>query len=100
MLDRSQNRGRPAPRRAPPPSVLFAKWPPDDDDVPAGPPMPAGGGGGGGSYDGDFKRGRFSPIAIVIGLLCVVGLGIFIYFGVKSEGEKLTAEQIAKEKRN
>jgi HEAT repeat protein len=97
MLDRSQNRARPAPRRPPPPSVLFAKWPPDDDSLPAGPPVPAGGGA---ADDGNFKRGRVSPVAILVGLLLAAGLALFLYFGVKSEGDKLTAEQIAKEKRN
>jgi HEAT repeat protein len=100
MLDRSQNRRAPAPRRAPPPSVLFAKWPPDDDDMPAGPPVPAGGGSGGSGEDGNFKRGRFNPIAIAIGLALVALFGAFLYFGVKSDAEKLTTEQIAKEKRN
>jgi HEAT repeat protein len=99
MLDRSQNRRAPAPRRPPPPSVLFAKWPPDDDDVPAGPPVRAGGGGGS-SDDGNFKRGRFNPIAVAIGVALVLLFAGFLYFGVKTDGEKLTTEQIAKEKRN
>src|SRR5690606_9516065 len=83
MLDSNQpDPTLPAQRPAvfPPPSALekvnAAKWPPDDDDdVPAAPP--AGGGGGvpsGGGYDGgdgNFKRGRFKPIAVIVGLLRV-----------------------------
>ena len=102
MLDRSQS---PKPVRRKPPSILFAKWPPDDDDVPAGPagpPAPAGGGGGGGSIgdEGNFKKGRFGVLAVALGALIVVAFGVFMYMGVKSEGEKLTVEQIAKEKKN
>jgi len=100
MLDRSQTpqKGRPTP----PPSILFAKWPPDDDDIPAGPPAAASGGGsgGGGADDGNFKRGRVGPLAVVFGLLLAVGLGGFLWMGAKSEGDKLTIEQIAKEKKN
>jgi HEAT repeat protein len=99
MLDRSQTPQK--GRRTPPPSILFAKWPPDDDDVPAGPPAAAAGGGGGGSADdGNFKRGRVSPLAIGFALLLAVGLAVFLYMGAKSEGEKLTIEQIATEKKN
>jgi HEAT repeat protein len=102
MLDRSQTPQK-SPRNRPPsiPSILFAKWPPDDEDIPAGPPAPAGGGGGGGpSDDGNFKRGRVGPLAVLVGLLLVVGFGVFMYLGAKSEGDKLTIEQIAKEKKN
>ena len=99
MLDRSQRRERPEGRRTPPPSIQFAKWPPDDDDVPAGPPA-GGAGGGGAADDGNFKRGRVSPIAILVGFLIVAGGAGALYMGAKSEGEKLTVEQIAKEKKN
>jgi HEAT repeat protein len=97
MLDRSQTPRRPEGRRTPPPSILFAKFPPDDADLPAGPPAPAGGGA---ADDGNFKRGRFSPVAIVVALLIAVGAAGAIYFGVQSEGEKLTVQQIADEKKN
>ena len=100
MLDRSQRRERPEGRRAPPPSIQFAKWPPDDDDVPAGPPAPQGRGGGGGDDDGNFKRGRVSPISIIVALLLAMGISGAIYMGLKTEGEKLTVEQISKEKKN
>ncbi len=98
MLDRSQTPQKGS--RKPPPSILFAKWPPDDDDLPAGPPAPAGGGGGGFADDGNFKRGRVSPLAIIVGLLIVLGGAGALYMGAKSEGDKLTIEQIAKEKKN
>ena len=100
MLDRSQKprTQKPLRRPTPPPSILFAKWPPDDGDLPAGPPVPAGGGGGG--DESDFKRGRVSVAAVVVGLLLAVGLAVFLYMGAKSEGEKLTVEQISKEKKN
>jgi HEAT repeat protein len=97
MLDRSQRRERPDGRRAPPPSIQFAKWPPDDDDVPAGPPAPMSPGGG---DDGNFKRGRVSPVSIIVALLLVAGIAGAVYMGVKSEGERLTVEQISKEKKN
>jgi HEAT repeat protein len=94
MLDR---REKPTgQRRTPPPSILFAKWPPDDNDLPAAPPAPAGGGFDAG--DGNFKRGRALPFILVT--LLAVALGGAVWFGMKSEGEKLTVEQIAKEKKN
>jgi HEAT repeat protein len=100
MLDRSQTPHK-GPRKSPP-AVLFAKWPPDDDDLPAAPPAPAGGapGGGGAADDGDFKRGRVAPLAIAVGLLLVIVFGVFMYLGAKSEGDKLTVEQITNEKKN
>ncbi|MFT3767175.1 MAG: HEAT repeat domain-containing protein [Minicystis sp.] len=96
MLDRSQKPTRPARHRTPPPSVLFAKWPPDDGDIPAGPPAPAGGGFDPG--DGNFKRGRALPVVLFLGLLAV--LGGAVYMGIKSDGERLTVEQVQKEKKN
>jgi HEAT repeat protein len=100
MLDRSQTPR--ADKKTPRASILFAKWPPDDDDMPAGPPAPAGGGAGGPPIpeDGNFKRGRVGPIAIILGIVLAVGFGIFMFLGAKSEGDKLTVEQIAKEKKN
>jgi HEAT repeat protein len=103
MLDRSQTPQR-APRKQPP-SIFFAKWPPDDDDLPAAPPAGSGGAGGAppgpiGGDEGDFKRGRVAPIAIALGLLLVIVFGVFMYLGAKSETDKLSVEQIAKEKKN
>jgi len=83
------------------PLVNFAKWPPDDD----GPAMPMGGGGvpAGGGYDsgdGNFKKGRTAPIAILIGVLAVGGLGAFLALGAKQDAAKLTVEQGEAEKKN
>jgi HEAT repeat protein len=84
----------------PPPRVDFAKWPPDDD----GPGMPAGGGGvpAGGGYgggDGNFKKGSIAPIAILVGVLAVGGLGAFLAMGAKQEAAKLSIEQGEAEKK-
>ena len=117
MLERpTEQRTPPAPRppRAAPPSSLrlppsrvtrkkgrldFAKWPPDDSDLPAGPPAPAGGGGMM-ADDGNFKRGRFNPVVVIIGILIVAGFVAAIWLGVLSQGNKLTPQQIADEKKN
>jgi HEAT repeat protein len=90
-------------RRPRPPAVVdLAKWPPDDGDVPAGPPgggVPAGGGSFGGG-DGNFKKGRFSPVAILVGVLAVAGLGGFLAFGMKQDAERLTVEQAEQQKKS
>jgi HEAT repeat protein len=82
------------------PKLDFAKWPPDDD----GPGFPAGGGvpagGGYDSGDGNFKRGRTAPIAILIGVLAVGGLGAFLALGAKQDAAKLSVEQGETEKKN
>ncbi|HYJ07363.1 MAG TPA: HEAT repeat domain-containing protein, partial [Polyangiaceae bacterium] len=84
-----------------PPRVDFAKWPPDDG-VPGG--LPAGGGvpagGGYGSDDGNFKKGRTAPIAILIGVLAVGGFAAFMAMGAKQEATKLSVEQGEAEKKN
>ncbi|HVY46315.1 MAG TPA: HEAT repeat domain-containing protein, partial [Minicystis sp.] len=98
MLDRRQNTPERDSGKNLPPSLWAAKFPPDDEPVGGGvPPAP---GGAGFADDGNFKRGRFSPIAVVIALLLVVGGGAALYLGMKSEGEKMTQEAIAKEKKN
>lgn len=85
----------------PPPRVDFAKWPPDDD-MPGAPPAGGGvpAGGGYGSDDGNFKKGRTAPIAILIGVLAVGGLGAFLALGAKQEAAKLSVEQGEAEKKN
>jgi len=88
MLDRHETPRKPG-RKAPPPSVLFAKFPPDDGDLPAAPPA---GGGGGYADDGNFKRGRFSPVAILVAILLAVGGAAALYFGFLAEKEKMTVE--------
>ncbi|AUX27634.1 hypothetical protein SOCEGT47_082300 [Sorangium cellulosum] len=104
MLDRPNlSRENPAgPRgRRPPPGLLAAKWPPDDDDLggPGAPPAP-GGGGGGFAEDGNFKRGRFSPVSILVGVLLVLGGAGAVWLGVKQESQKMSVEAVAKEKKN
>ena len=87
------------PHPLPPERVDLAKWPPDDDNIPAAPAgsfSPPGGYGGG---DGNFKRGRFAPIAILIGVLAVAGLVVFLLIGAKQESEKLTIEQAEDQKK-
>jgi len=85
------------------PQVDLAKWPPDDDG-PAVPPSSFGGGfpGGGGGYDagdGNFKKGRFKPIAILVGILAVAGIAAFLLIGVKKDSEKLSIEQAEEQKK-
>src|SRR5882724_8475406 len=83
----------PAPNRSPLPAVNLAKWPPDDD----GPAMPRAPGGGVpagfDSGDGNFKKGRFAPLATLVGLLAVGGFAAFMLIGGKQDSERLTIEQ-------
>jgi HEAT repeat protein len=82
-----------------------AKWPPDDADIPGVPGVPpagAPGGFGGGSFDpneGNFKKGATKPILIVVALLIAIGAAVLIVFAVKGEGEKMTVDQIAAERK-
>lgn len=94
MLDPNLPNLPPASASRPPlPQVDLAKWPPDDD----GPAFPGPPGGGfPGSYDmgdGNFKKGRFNPIVILIGVLAVAGAAAFLLIGFKQDAEKLTIEQ-------
>ena len=81
----------PAPNRPPPQLVNLAKWPPDDDmpGAPRGGGVPAGFDSG----DGNFKKGRFAPMAILIGLLAVGGFAAFMLIGGTQDAAKLTIEQ-------
>ena len=45
--------------------------------------------------DGNFKRGAFKPIAIILGIVIAVGAVVLIVLGVRSEGDKMTVKQIA-----
>ncbi len=84
----------------------MAKWPPDDMDLPGGAPggqpgMPGGYGGGGfDPGDGNFKKGAFKPIAIIVGLLMVIGAVVLGIFAMKGEGEKMTVDAVARERTN
>ena len=50
--------------------------------------------------DGDFKRGRFNPAVVVIGILIVLIGGALLYVGLRAQTTKLTPQQIADEKKN
>ena len=88
------------------PVLHAAKWPPDDDQLPSGGGGGVGGGSfgggsyGGGSDDGNFKRGAFKPIAVLVAVVAVLGIGVAAYLGVKSEGDKVTVETQTKERRD
>jgi HEAT repeat protein len=47
--------------------------------------------------DGNFKRGAFKPIAIIVGLLLVGGAGAFAFLGVHSAAETLSKDDVNKE---
>jgi HEAT repeat protein len=51
------------------------------------------------SEDGNFKRGAFKPIAIVIGVLLVAGAGAFAFLGAHTEAQTLAKEDVNKEVR-
>jgi HEAT repeat protein len=95
---------RPTSQPTPPtkpalPIVLAAKWPPDDADLPggAGPAFPSGPGGFGPGDDGNFKRGAFKPIAIIVVIAIVIGGAVAAFMAFKTEGERKPKEQTAKE---
>ncbi len=108
MLTPTPHAGR--PQRSPklPPSLIekrrAAKWPPDDADLANMPAGPAPGGGGGGGFDpggdGNFKKGATKPIIIILGLLVVIGAVVLGVLAAKNEGEKMTVDQIAVERKN
>lgn len=79
---------QPAP---PPPMVHAAKFPPDD--VPGFPNSGVPAGGGFDPGDGNFKRGRFKPAMIALGVAMVLGLGTFLAIGLSQDAERLTVEQ-------
>jgi HEAT repeat protein len=49
--------------------------------------------------DGNFKRGRTKPIAIVVGLALVAGAGGLLYTGMKTESTKMSVDDMAKERK-
>ena len=103
MLDSNLPKMPPVPPTpAPPlPVVYAAKWPPDDD-IPSAPRMPGGGGGipaGFDSGDGNFKKGRFAPMAILVGLLAAGGLAAFLFIGGSQAADKLSIEQGEEQKK-
>jgi HEAT repeat protein len=52
------------------------------------------------SDDGNFKRGRFNPAVVAVGILIALAFAAALYFGIRSQGTKLTPQQIAEEKKN
>lgn len=104
MLEPIQPSAVVPPRPPPTPieRVELAKWPPDDDDVPAGAPPGGGFPGGGGGFDpggGDFKKGRFNPVVILVGVVAAIGLVLFLTIGFKQDAERLTVEQAEEQKK-
>lgn len=91
------------------PAHQMAGWPPQDPGPPGG--MSGGGaplGGGGfdpggfdpyGADDGNFKKGRFNPVVILIGIALVIGGVILAVFAVKSSGDKMSIDDIARERK-
>ncbi len=93
MLDSNSSKMSPASKRPPLPVVMAAKWPPDDE-LPSAPRAPGGGVPAGfDSGDGNFKKGRFAPLGIFVGVLAVAGFAAFMWIGGKQEADKLTIEQ-------
>jgi len=81
------------------PKVDAAKWPPDDDALPPGGGYPGAPSSFGGGDDGNFKKGRFGPAAVIIGLLAVGGIAAAIAFGSMKDSEKLDPKKVAIEKK-
>jgi HEAT repeat protein len=98
----SQLPGSIAPPGLGPERFDLAKWPPDDDAPGGGAPaQPLGGGGGPiGPYDSDFKRGRFNPKVVLVGILVVIAGAFLAVFALKTETSKMTADEIAAIKKN
>lgn len=92
-------------KRPPPGSLDLAKWPPDDADVPAAPgggiPAAPAGGGGGDVGDGDFRKGKTSGVVYaLLGVVAIAAVGAGVYFGMKEGHQKMTVDEIVKEKKN
>jgi HEAT repeat protein len=64
--------------------------------VPGG---PSSYGGGGGGDDGNFKKGRFAPIAIVVGVLAAGGIAAALFFGGMKDAERMDPKKVAQEKK-
>lgn len=90
-----------APRAPEPPAPIKHAMGTAPDDGGAGPgSFGAAGGGAPPADDGNFKRGRFKPAAIGVGLLIVAGGGFALWRGMKSEQAVMSADQIGKEKKD
>ncbi len=49
------------------------------------------------SEDGNFKRGAFKPIAILVAILMVAGAAVFVFMSAHGEAQTLTKEEVNKE---
>jgi HEAT repeat protein len=49
------------------------------------------------SEDGNFKRGAFKPVAILIGIVLVAGAAVFAFMSAHTEAQSLTKEEVNKE---
>jgi HEAT repeat protein len=100
MLEATQPQNLPAPRPPMPIGrVDLSKWPPDDNDLPAGPPPGGGLPAGGGGYDlggGDFKKGRFNPVVILVAIVAVVGLAVMLLIGFKTDAQRVEVQDAEK----
>jgi HEAT repeat protein len=79
------------------PRLEAAKWPPDDDGAPPG--SFGGAPSFSGGDDGNFKKGRFAPIAVIVGILAVGGIAAAVVFGSMKDSEKLDPKRVAVEKK-
>lgn len=70
----------------------MANTPPEDNAMPELPPGP----NAKVAEDGNFKRGRFSPIIIIVGILAVAGGAFWIWKGIEKDKQELKAEDRAK----
>jgi HEAT repeat protein len=83
----------------------LAKLPSDDDDLPDEAPAVGPSPGGGGRVDladlaaGDFKKGRFSVVAIAVGVILVAVLVVFLVVGIKKDAERIGVEEAEDEKK-
>ena len=104
MLEATQPQNLPAPRPPMPVGrVDLSKWPPDDNNLPAGPPPGGGLPAGGGGYDlggGDFKKGRFNPVVILVAIVAVVGLAVMLFIGAKEDAKRVTVPEAEKIKQS
>lgn len=98
MQPHSSPSPQPQPKPLPVPLRKAAKWPPDDDDLP-GAPGGASSYGGGGGDGSNFKKGRFSIAAVIVGILGVAGIASAIVFGSMKDAEKLDPKRVAADKK-
>ena len=74
----------------------MANHPPDDHALEEALPKPRAQA----AEDGNFKRGRFSPLIIVLALVAVAGSAFAVWFFYKKDKERLLPEERAKMMQN